>query len=173
MQDDLARFLAQTPLFSTLTEADLAAVLPGLVSLRVDTDDVIFEEGDIGNAWYVVRSGEVVVRKRMANGPDHDLALLDPGECFGEMSLLDDSPRLASVLATRPSELIAFPRDAFQRVVDEGGPLSSRLLRAMAGVLCARQRELTHILSDLVDDPDELTDPARRALLALWRAPVA
>ena len=134
MSEDLAGFLSNTPLFRTLTAEEVATVLPHLEVQIVEAEDPVFLEGDAGDAWYVVRYGEVVVRKTMPNGPEHDLAVLEAGECFGEMALIDDSPRLAAVYANTDAELVRFPRLAFQGIVADGGHVASKILLAMAAV---------------------------------------
>lgn len=171
--ESLAEFLRTTQLFQGFSSEELASVLPLMAVVQVAPDEVIFEEGDVGNAWYVVRTGAVAVRKRMPRGPEHDLAVLEPGESFGELSLLDDSPRLATVVACTTAELVCLPRHHFRRLVAGGGPAATRLLLTMAEVVCARQRELTHVLADMVDDPGLESDELHNALSVIWRTPAA
>lgn len=171
--ESLATFLRSTPLFRSFSAEELAPMLHHMAVVQVDADEVVFEEGDIGNAWYVVRAGTLAVRKRMRNGPDHDMAVLEPGESFGEMSLLDDSPRLATVVACTPAELVCLPRTGFARIVDSRSPAAMRLILTMAAVVCARHRELTHVLSDMIDEPGLESDVVSGAFAAMWRTPAA
>ena len=104
----------------------------------------------------------------MPSGPAHELGLLGPGEMFGEMSR---APRMASATAETNARLARLGRESFEARRDAGEPVATRLLRAMAGALCARQRELTWLLQELVDF-DEEEDSTERALTRLLQAQV-
>ena len=152
--EQLAVFLARTEYFHRCIAEQVAEAVSLFDILTVEGGAPIFEEGDHGDAWYVVVDGDVSVSKASAaGGPDHQLATLDSGEGFGEMALIDNNRRMATVSANVPTILAKLPRVAFDQLLEINHPAATRLLRAMAGVLCQRQRELTYILQDLVDDP--------------------
>ena len=133
--------------------------------------DILFQEGTLGAAVYVVLEGHVRIERAMPSGPAHELGLLGPGEMFGEMSLVDGAPRMASATAETNVLLARLGRESFEARLDAGEPVATRLLRAMAGALCARQRELTWLLQELVDF-DEEEDSTERALTRLLQAQV-
>jgi CRP-like cAMP-binding protein len=152
--EQLAVFLARTEYFSRCTPGQVADAVGLFQILTVAAEEPVFEEGDSGDAWYVVIDGDVSVSKSSAaGGPDHQLATLEPGEGFGEMALIDNNRRMATISTNMDTVLAKLPRVAFNEMLDANHPAANRLLRAMAGVLCQRQRELTYILQDLVDDP--------------------
>jgi CRP-like cAMP-binding protein len=150
----LTAFLARQALFRGLRPEELDVVVSRMELVEYDLGDTIFEEGVPGDGWYVVIKGEVSIVKSVANGEDHELARLEPGEEFGEMALLDDAPRLATALAETQTTLARLPRDAFFALLEDETRIGARVVLAMARVLCQRQRELTAILTDLVDDPE-------------------
>ena len=146
-------FLLTTPFFAVLSTEELSEVAEGFEIVEVPEDHILFHEGDYGDAWYVVYEGQLAVQKDMPQGPSHELARLDPGDCFGEMALIDGSPRGATITAACRSLLLRFPRDRFQEQLESGSLSAYKILHQMARVLCQRQRELTLILSEIVDDP--------------------
>ena len=93
--------------------------------------------------------------KEMPSGPPHVLSHLYPGDTFGEMALLDGSPRMASLYAIEESHLARLSRDVFLQLLRDRSMPAIKLLWAMSVVLCQRQRELTMVLSDLVEGPED------------------
>ena len=159
--DDIIPFLTQTEIARKLAAEDISALVPYLDVLRVEEEACIIREGAPGDAWYVVMEGEVCVSKNVIHGPPHVLSHLGAGECFGEMALIDGSPRLASIHAVTDAALVRLPAASFQRLIDENPALAMKLVLAMGGVIAQRQRELTYILTDLmeIDDPEAEPDP--------------
>jgi putative peptide zinc metalloprotease protein len=97
------------PLFADLSSVDVDLLLARLVPLTVDTDETIIRQGDSGERFYVVRWGGVdVVRDGEL------LAHLGPGDAFGEIALLLDVPRTATVTATQPTQLLALEAHDFR-----------------------------------------------------------
>ncbi|HNG39013.1 MAG TPA: Crp/Fnr family transcriptional regulator, partial [Accumulibacter sp.] len=79
----------------------------------------VVNEGDDGSGLFVVQSGSLKVFLTDHNGREVTLSLLDPGDYFGELALLDGEPRSASVMAVTRSELLQLPRSAFLAMLDE------------------------------------------------------
>ena len=74
--------------------------------------------------------------------------------CFGEMAILDDSPRSASVIARSDVTLFRFPSVPFQDLLDEDNLAAFKLVHAMARTLCVRQRRLNQQLTDLIQESE-------------------
>ena len=89
-------------------------------------------EGESADKAYVVERGEVEVRRRGANGEDVVLATLGPGEWIGEMGLLLQLPRSASVVVTRDASLRVVTPDNFAHVITEHPLETQRLLKQLA-----------------------------------------
>ncbi|MCB9778384.1 MAG: cyclic nucleotide-binding domain-containing protein [Alphaproteobacteria bacterium] len=147
-------FLLDAPLFERLDPAGLADVARLMRVRRLRAGAVLFEQGTEGDAWYVIYEGEARVARADADGVSHDVADLRVRACFGEMAVLDDSPRSASVRAVTDLTVLEFSRSAFQQLWDDRNPAAHELVLAMAKVLCERQRRLTAELQVMVEDCD-------------------
>ncbi|MFT5681775.1 MAG: CRP-like cAMP-binding protein [Myxococcota bacterium] len=149
----VAEFLASTSYFSSLSDDDIAVLVARTEIMVLADGDQVFAEGDPGDAWYLVISGEVVITRASERRPPHVLGTLEPGEGFGEMALLDNSARLGAATSHGSTTLLRLPREAFAELMEANHPGTTRLLKAMAMVLSQRLREVTWILQDLVDEP--------------------
>jgi NADH dehydrogenase len=85
----------------------------------------VFREGDRGDWLYVVSEGEVEVLRRGPDGAETPLRRLTAGDCFGEIALVSDGPRTATVRALAPTNVLAVDRDAFQALFATLPPLRS------------------------------------------------
>ena len=105
--------LSNVPLFAMLTEAQ-RAVLVGVVQRRVyPRGATIIEAGEITRSLHIIMSGQAQVVVRGQRGREVILAILRAGEYFGEMSLLDDQPRSADVVARDSCELMTLAKHDF------------------------------------------------------------
>ena len=100
--------------------------------------DIIFEDGAAGAEMFIVHSGKVKLLKKTTGGKEKTLAELGPGEFFGEMSLIDGSPRSTSAVAEEPgTNLIALDITKFIYLVQQHPYFSFTIM----GKLCQRLRE--------------------------------
>lgn len=95
------------PLFRDATDSDLENLAHYLIERRFPKDAIIVDEGLAGDYMYVIRSGRVKVTKASDDGREKIMNLFSVGDFFGEMSLLDDEPRSASVTTLEPTLLLA------------------------------------------------------------------
>ncbi len=116
---------------SGLVADDLAPILASAKTLTVRAGEPIVEEGDAGDALFVVRRGSCTVEKRIGGKPVF-LSYLPAGSYFGEMAVLDGSPRTATVRAAIRSELIRLDGAAFRALFDAKPELRARTLTDMA-----------------------------------------
>jgi len=101
--------LREIGLFGALGDEVLEHLARSLKTLRVSPGDAIFREGDEGGReMFAVLDGEIEVAKRSRRGHDTRIAILGPGDWFGEMSILDMQSRSATVRALAPSRLVRF-----------------------------------------------------------------
>lgn len=153
--------LRNLSLFVNLTPAELQ-IVDGLLHERdYLAGEVIFDEGEEGQAIYIVASGEVLICRQEpgdAGRVDADglaavlprrrqwdtgrLAQLGPGTFFGELALLDNSPRSAQARAATACQLIVFFRDDFVGLLDTHARIASKISRELARHLGARMREM-------------------------------
>lgn len=114
---DLLKFLENTLLFSQLPAADLRQVADVMNFTRVDPGTWIIREGELGESMFVIFRGRVEVLKDNEAGEPRVVATLGRGDVFGEIALLDQVPRTASLRAIESSELLALSKDDFNRVL--------------------------------------------------------
>ena len=123
-----------------LCEAFQIAYLPA--------DEVIFRTGDDGDAWYLVISGAVRIAGNRADGSPLEFAVVEPGDGFGEIALLDEGLRSADAITTSPTSLARLPRAAFLELLTDGQPAAVAMLRAISARLSVRLRELSWIIQN-------------------------
>lgn len=148
--ESIITFLLETSMFRDLESDELAEIVRIMQIQRVRDGQVIFREGEPGDAWYVIHHGAVAVTKARLLGPSEELARLHERACFGEMALIDGSPRSATVRSVGDGTLFRFPKGAFDTLLAEGNLAAFKLVMEMAKVLCARQRRLTQQISHLM-----------------------
>lgn len=157
--------LARVPLFAGLAEADLAELSAGLRARRYRRGETIFLCGAPGESLCVVESGLVRLGLTSADGREMVLALMGPGDFFGELALLDGRPRSADAVAAEETRLLLLSRERFLRVLEARPRVAIELLQ----VLSERIRRDTQLLQDAVF----LDVPARLAAVLLRLAGAA
>ena len=149
-RERLITFLLETPMFEKLDPSEIMEIIHIVEIEQYQAGDTIFSEGDAGDAWFVLYRGAVEVLKHGATG-EKKITDLGPQACFGEISILDGSPRSASIHATEDSVVFRVPRDAFAELVESDHLVAYKLLQHMAVLLAERQRETTLRLSKLLN----------------------
>lgn len=129
--EQVVELLGRVPLFRGLPDTELWSIAALARPRYLGKDEMLFREGDPGDRFYIVYSGAVEVLKERPLGDHERLALKRTGEAFGEMSLLNDAPRSASVRALEPTELLVVSRDDFNALLG-GSALAIGLLRSLA-----------------------------------------
>ena len=125
--EQVMELLGSVELFSGLPENDLRRVAGIVTGAAAQPGQVLFEEGDPGDAFYIVYRGAVEITRARPDGASERLAVRRAGEAFGEMALLDDAPRSASARATEACQLVVVPRERFQDLLG-GDSLALRVL---------------------------------------------
>lgn len=154
--EHIISFLLGTPMFGDLDAHELSEIVHIMQVQYVRAEQILFREGHLGDAWYVVFEGELeVVGGRPTSPHARTLARLGPAACFGEMSILDGSPRSASVRAIKASTVFKFPRADFLDLLDDGNLAAFKLVYHMARQLAIRQRQTTARLNDLLREHED------------------
>jgi CRP/FNR family cyclic AMP-dependent transcriptional regulator len=141
-----ADVLRKVPLFSDLPEADLLRFAEVTREREYPRNSVILFEDDPGDALYIVSTGQVKVVLIGEDGREVILSVLGEGDFFGEMSLIDDAPRSAHVIAMKDSNLLVLRRDDFQTQLVQNPSIALKLLR----VLVQRLRRADEKIGGLV-----------------------
>lgn len=126
------KFLSSAPLFEALPLDDIQRISEVCEQVEMLQNEVLFQESDPGDALYLIVEGQISV---LAGG--REVACLGPGECIGEIALLDDEPRSASASAKKDSLLLRINRHDFDDIVEE----RTSVARGIFKVLSKRLRE--------------------------------
>ncbi len=141
-----ARSLLQNiPLFAGLPEAQLDHIAKMAVLRQVPRHKTIVFVGAKTDSLFVIVSGSAKVLNRDAEGREVILSMLEAGECFGEMGLIDDSPRSADVVANEACELLVISKADFTRALSENTELCLNIMKS----LVLRLREANHKIESL------------------------
>jgi CRP/FNR family transcriptional regulator, cyclic AMP receptor protein len=138
--------LRRAPLFAGLNEQSSNELLEKLTQARVSRGEHLFREGDEGDKVYVVLTGKMKLVKASSDGRENLLAVIGPGEMFGELSLFDPIPRTSSAVAVSDSELAALGHQDLRPWISAHPDVAMQLLRALA----QRLRRTNEVMADLV-----------------------
>jgi len=129
--DENKAFLRRVPLFSGLTEQQLDALAAGSARRSYPKGRTIVSEGEPSQSMYILLAGRAKVQRSDSEGKEVILAVLGSGEFFGEMSLIDDSPRSASVITLESCEFMAVSKDAFKTMLQQSPEVSMAVMRGL------------------------------------------
>ncbi|HEX2141431.1 MAG TPA: Crp/Fnr family transcriptional regulator [Candidatus Limnocylindria bacterium] len=133
------------PLFAPCPEPVLAEVGRRLRHRHFRRNEVIFHQGDPGDALHVITSGSVKIVLPSPEGEEAIVATLRPGDFFGELALLDGKPRSASAVALEQTETLSLPRDVFRELLNQHPELCDALFASLATLL----RRITRHVEEL------------------------
>lgn len=136
-------------LFKGLTPDALALIAEVAKEESYPTGTRIFEHGAAGDKLYLIVEGKVRISRQVAGMGEEALAVLGPGNVFGEMSLLDDSPRSADALVHERCRLLAIPKDGFEDLLFLHKDLAYEVLWNIVRMLTGRLRETNEKLTFL------------------------
>lgn len=147
--------LQRSPLFRGLSPEALERVASLASQRTFRSGEIVFSQGDPGDALYAVVTGRIRISAGAADGREIFLNIMEPGDTFGEIALLDGGARTASATATAPTELVSIRRDHFVVLLEREPGVALELLR-----LCGERLRWT---SGLVEDAALLDASARLA----------
>lgn len=145
-----AEQLRNIGLFGALPTETLEHLAETLTRVVPDTGEVVFREGDDARDMFVVLSGEMEVLKKSKRGIDARVALLGPGDWFGEMGVLDVQPRSATVRAVAPSRLLRVTSSDLDALYRHDVKSYALITLNLARELSRRLRVTDSILADFV-----------------------
>lgn len=115
-------FLEEVPLLSSLKSYERSKIADALDTIKYPADSTIINEGDPGDAFYLLESGEAEAFKNGVSVKSYHR-----GDYFGELALLDDKPRAASIVTKTDVKVARLGRDGFKRLL---GPVENIMRRA-------------------------------------------
>jgi CRP-like cAMP-binding protein len=134
------------PLFLALDDEASVALRASMVEMDLARGQVVFSEGDAGDRLYVIVDGKIKLGTSSTDGRESLLAILGPGEMFGELSLFDPGPRTATATALTETTLLGLGHDALGPWLNGRPGVAQALLKSLS----QRLRRTNENLSDLV-----------------------
>mgnify|MGYP001253796446 CR=1 FL=1 len=138
--------LAGAPLFTALDAEAAAALRSSMVEARLAKGDVLFAEGEPGDRLYVVAEGKIKLGHTSSDGRESLLAVMGPGDMFGELSLFDPGPRTATATALTDAHVLGLGHEALRPWLTGRPEVAEELLQALA----QRLRRTNDAMADLV-----------------------
>jgi CRP/FNR family cyclic AMP-dependent transcriptional regulator len=140
-----AEALQTVPFFNNLKKQESEKLADRLMMRRFSTGQIIFHRGDPGGLLYIITGGKVKITYATADGQEALLAILGKGDFFGELALLDDSPRSATAEAIGATETFTLHREHFMHFIRENPDFALHVLHTLAQHI----RRLNSQLSDI------------------------
>lgn len=137
--------LKNVPLFSTLGDVELAAMLQTMQQRTYGPRTCILRAGEIGEGLYVVLSGRVRVLLDDGEGHEIIVAVYGANEFFGEIELMDGGPRLANYDCTHPTEVLHIPRKVVLEWLERDSALAMLLLRTVTRRLADAHQKIGNL----------------------------
>jgi putative ABC transport system ATP-binding protein len=128
---EICEFLARASVFAGQSPAQLAEAAEAMRLEKVAKGQIVFRAGDAGDRFYVIRQGRVSVSAPEATGA-RELTSLGPGDCFGEMALLEDQPRSATIRTLEDAEFYTLSKAAFHEAMTRSRSLRDQILELLS-----------------------------------------
>jgi len=118
--------------FSPLSEHDIKKIQEVCQEEKFETGEIVFKEGSSGDNFFIILEGSIEIFKNY-DTPDRDLlAVYGKGQLFGEIALIDDLPRSATVITREATRLLSISRDNFNRIISETSTLSISIMKSIS-----------------------------------------
>ncbi len=127
---DHIQFLKRTELFENMPEPMLEIIDRHLVEVRMPAGETLFNEGDVGDAVYIIKEGTLSLRSDGVH-----LVTRRRGECVGEFALIDEEPRSAAAVAETDTVLFKWERESFQEMLSQDAEVARGIFRLLTGKL--------------------------------------
>ena len=163
--------LAAIPLFAGLDRSKLKLMTFASQRFRYDKGQILFEQGAVGDEAYIIIDGQVSVILETLDGPKN-IGTIGKGELFGELALLCNAPRSATIQAATDLVVLTLTKDVFLKLIAEDVAMSARITRAVADRLERTTRELSEasaVRDPVTDLPDERLFADRLNAMDAWR----
>lgn len=113
--------------------------------ITVDANKVIFREGEPGDRMYIIQEGNVRISKQI-EGKEHILAVLSKGDFFGEMALVNQEPRTATVTAGSTVKMLSFNREGFLGMIEKNGKIALNIIDKLCRRLNNANQQIQHLV---------------------------
>lgn len=148
--------LSKVPAFAELSLLELREVAQIVHKREYRADEPVFYQGDPGLGMYIIKEGKVLISIEDESGSEKELALLSEGDFFGEIALLDESPRSATAMCTTECSLIGFFRPDLFEIIEKNTALGVKIVLKLAEIVAQRLRITDQEVSKLKQELDAL-----------------
>jgi CRP-like cAMP-binding protein len=172
---DKIQFLRQVSLFRSLSDKALLDLSAITIEQKVPAKTTVFKEGDKGDALYIVKSGKINILKRNSAGVDSVLVSLNKGAVIGDMAIIDEQPRSASVATVQETTFLIITKDDFRQLLADVPEISFQILKMTTERLRKTNvhlRELESSTSKMEDVIRVITKIARKSNLLSLNASI-
>ncbi|MDR1430146.1 MAG: Crp/Fnr family transcriptional regulator [Spirochaetaceae bacterium] len=129
-----------------------------MTEMNFEKGEIIFREGDLGDRMYILKSGNVELKKKVEKGEVVLKTISKPSEFFGEMALIDHRPRSASAIATVDTALLSIDGHSFEKMIVSNGNFALKIIK----ILSERIRNSNQHLEELIE-----TSPRKRIMAGM------
>ena len=136
------------PMFDKIKSDDLIVLARHMNFMDFEPKEVIFSEGDKGDFVCFVTKGTLEVFKKNEKGKDVVIAALGKGRSLGEMSIIDDFPRSATVRSKTKSTLLILTRKGFEQLLEQYPQIGIKMIKGLAKLLSMNLRKTSSLLAD-------------------------
>lgn len=147
---EVCESLARSPLFKDWTWDELDTLSSYMAGYRAKAGDLLFEEGDEGDAMGLLLTGQIEVKKQDTAGVAQFVTHIVAGRTFGEMAAIDGEKRSATCIATESCVLALLPKIQFERILAVNQALGIKLLLRVTRLLSERLRKVNGALVDFL-----------------------
>ncbi len=148
--DRIQHILSELPFFEYFSGKELEIFSNNLSLRSFPENSVLFQEGDIGEYLFFVVTGQVEVKIQSQKSSQLVMAKFGPGSSIGEMSLIDDYPRSATIMVSEPSELLLLSRKRLQVLCEESPTTGLKFMHGLVKTLSHRLRQANGRFADIV-----------------------
>lgn len=152
----IEEMLTKIPVFEKLDAKELRQVASIVHRRQYTAGEYVFYQGDPGLGMYVVEKGKVGIVVSGHDGSSKEVAELDNGDFFGEIALLDESPRSASVIVKEESQLIGFFRPDLFEIIEKTPQTGLKIVMMLAEMIGERLRNMNAEFSKLREEIESL-----------------
>lgn len=151
---NLKAMFKATEIFADLNETEILDIIRTARFRELKAGEVIFDMGQVGDAMFLVQEGQVRIMQVFPDGTREILANLGRGQVFGEMAILDGSPRAARAVAVTACRLCQIDRSEFNVLRANYQPAAYKVIRAIARMLSTRLRDTNRKVVNFFEDAE-------------------
>ena len=139
---DLQKSLLSIPIFSRLSKRELGLLMNIIHNRNYVAGEFIFYQGDPGLGLYIIRDGEVTIRRKTEENQSISLAHFSKGDFFGELALIDGEQRSASAVSETETRLAVMFKPDLDELIEDFPKTGIKILRGISEIIAARLRKL-------------------------------